>query len=128
MNQGFSLNDQAAKIVDLMISKSALLGLKAKKLENGSWVLDATLGGYQAGKLLSEACMGGLGSVSFTSLQFSSLSFPGVSVSVEQPHLACLASQYAGWSIKVDKFFALGSGPARALARVEKLFEELAYT
>jgi methenyltetrahydromethanopterin cyclohydrolase len=127
MNQEFSLNDQAAKIVDLMVSKSFLLGIKAQRLENGSLVLDATSGGYQAGKLLSEACMGGLGSVSFTVLQFSSLSLPGVSVSVEHPPLACLASQYAGWSIKVDKFFALGSGPARALARVEKLYEELEY-
>ena len=26
-----------------------------------------------------------------------------------------------------DAFFALGSGPARALARVEPLFEELGY-
>ena len=127
MNQEFSLNDQAAKIVDLMVSKSFLLGIKAQRLENGSLVLDATSGGYQAGKLLSEACMGGLGSVSFTVLQFSSLSLPGVSVSVEHPPLACLASQYAGWSIKVDKFFALGSGPARALSRVEKLYEELEY-
>ncbi|HMK88161.1 MAG TPA: methenyltetrahydromethanopterin cyclohydrolase, partial [Methylocystis sp.] len=40
---------------------------------------------------------------------------------------ACLASQYAGWSLQHEKFFALGSGPGRAKARVEKLFEELPY-
>src|ERR1700680_2321679 len=44
---------------------------------------------------------------------------------------ACLASQYAGWKLShgtgEDAFFALGSGPARALARKEPLFSEIAY-
>jgi methenyltetrahydromethanopterin cyclohydrolase len=51
-----------------------------------------------------------------------------LTVSSNDPVVACLASQYAGWSLQHEKFFALGSGPGRALARVEKLFEELAYT
>ena len=55
----------------------------------------------------------------------------GVVVRSSQPVLACLASQYAGWSLshgeKPDAYFALGSGPARALARREKLFGELGY-
>ena len=39
-----------------------------------------------------------------------------------------MASQYAGWAISVDKFFAMGSGPLRAHARVEReLFEKLDY-
>ncbi len=51
-----------------------------------------------------------------------------------QPVLACLASQYAGWSLAASKeetggkkFFSLGSGPARALAGKETLFAELGY-
>jgi methenyltetrahydromethanopterin cyclohydrolase len=51
-----------------------------------------------------------------------------------QPVLACLGSQYAGWSLSATKeetggkkFFSLGSGPARALAVKEKLFAELDY-
>jgi methenyltetrahydromethanopterin cyclohydrolase len=39
-----------------------------------------------------------------------------------------MASQYAGWAISVGKYFAMGSGPLRAHARVEKdLFEKLGY-
>jgi methenyltetrahydromethanopterin cyclohydrolase len=38
-----------------------------------------------------------------------------------------MAAQYAGWAIKREKYFAMGSGPARALAVVEKLYEKLAY-
>ncbi len=48
--------------------------------------------------------------------------------------LACLGSQYAGWSLAATKeqtggkkFFSLGSGPARALAVKEPLFAELGY-
>jgi methenyltetrahydromethanopterin cyclohydrolase len=45
--------------------------------------------------------------------------------------LACLGSQYAGWSLSADdkgkKYHVLGSGPARALGSTEKLFDELGY-
>ncbi len=45
------------------------------------------------------------------------------------PVIACLGSQYAGWTITEEEsgFFALGSGPARALSRVEELYKELGY-
>ena len=47
------------------------------------------------------------------------------------PVLACLASQYAGWSLSHGEgkgaFHALASGPGRALARREPLFDELGY-
>jgi methenyltetrahydromethanopterin cyclohydrolase len=46
----------------------------------------------------------------------------------DQPMLACMAAQYAGWSVSQDDYFAMGSGPARALIRAEKeLYEELGY-
>ena len=45
----------------------------------------------------------------------------GVTVHSSNPVIACLGSQYAGWTISEQEsgFFALGSGPARALSRVE---------
>jgi methenyltetrahydromethanopterin cyclohydrolase len=75
--------------------------------------------------------MGGLGHVSLTP-DGAIPRWPWtISVRSSQPVLACLASQYAGWSLSHgsgrDAFFALGSGPARALARKEQLFEELNY-
>src|SRR5680860_1501951 len=54
-----------------------------------------------------------------------------VTVHTSQPVLACLGSQYAGWSLSGEdngkKFNVLGSGPARAMGSSEKLFEELGY-
>src|SRR2546430_17335455 len=46
----------------------------------------------------------------------------------DHPAVSCMASQYAGWAIQVDKYFAMGSGPLRAHARVEReLFAKLGY-
>ena len=57
-----------------------------------------------------------------------------IEVHTSTPVLACLGSQYAGWSLAASKeetggkkFFSLGSGPARALAVKEPLFDELGY-
>jgi len=77
--------------------------------------------------------MGGLGQVNLRS--GGPDAWPTwIEVSSSQPVLACLASQYAGWSLAASKeqtggkkFFSLGSGPARALAAKEDLFAELGY-
>jgi methenyltetrahydromethanopterin cyclohydrolase len=48
-----------------------------------------------------------------------------VQVVTDQPLLACMASQYAGWQIAGEKYFGMGSGPMRALSRREPLFASL---
>jgi methenyltetrahydromethanopterin cyclohydrolase len=84
-------------------------------------------GGIEAGRRIAEICLGGLGRVSLISDATQTRWPLTLSVASSQPVLACLASQYAGWSLQEGKFFALGSGPARALARKEALFAELDY-
>jgi methenyltetrahydromethanopterin cyclohydrolase len=85
-------------------------------------------GGLGAGSVLAELCMGGLGNVTLASLAIDGESWPAVQVWTDHPAEACMASQYAGWAINPEGFFAMGSGPLRAKARVEKeLFEKLGY-
>jgi methenyltetrahydromethanopterin cyclohydrolase len=61
-------------------------------------------------------------------VQIGEQAWAGVSVWTDHPAVSCMASQYAGWSISVGKFFAMGSGPLRAHARVEReLFDKLGY-
>lgn len=131
-----SLNDQALAIVRQMIADAEALQLKVTRLENGATVLDAGVdvpGSLEAGRLFAEACMGGMGKVHFCELRFGEVTLPGVEVTVNQPALACMAAQYAGWAIKVeelsspDTYVAMGSGPARALYRAEPLFQKLTY-
>jgi methenyltetrahydromethanopterin cyclohydrolase len=73
--------------------------------------------------------MGGLGHLHFAPLAIGSEEWAGVQVWTDHPAESCMASQYAGWAIQVDKYFAMGSGPLRAVARVEKeLYQKLGYT
>ncbi len=130
-----SVNREAAVLADHMAANAGVLGIEVSTLPGGARVLDCGItapGGFQAGKYLAEVCMGGLGRVDFLPVHFndgegSGFWLPGLSVAVDQPAIGCMAAQYAGWAIKRDRYFAMGSGPARALAVVEKLYEKLGY-
>ena len=109
--------------------------VRSRTTPQGVRIVDAgieTRGGAAAGATIAAICMGGLGQVG---LRAGSGEWPiTIEVASARPVLACLASQYAGWSLAATKeqtggkkFFALGSGPARALACKEPLFEELGY-
>jgi methenyltetrahydromethanopterin cyclohydrolase len=128
---GLQMNELATEIADALEESAPLLRVRAQTLPSGARVIDAgveTDGGYDAGLALAEICMGGLGNVAYTPLEIGDASWPGVTVWTDHPAVACMASQYAGWAISVDKFFAMGSGPLRAHARVEReLFERLGY-
>jgi len=125
------MNALAAAIADDVAEQAAALRVAVRMLPGGARVIDAGVdvrGGFDAGLALAEVCMGGLGSVTYTPVQIGGRSWPGVTVWTDHPAVACMASQYAGWAIGVDKFFAMGSGPLRAHARVEhELFEKLGY-
>ena len=125
------MNEAASEIADSMADQPDLLRVRTFRLPSGARVIDAGVeadGGIEAGIALAEICMGGLGNVSCAPLQIGSQSHAGLIVWTDHPAVACMASQYAGWAISVGKFFAMGSGPLRAHARVEgELFEKLGY-
>jgi methenyltetrahydromethanopterin cyclohydrolase len=125
------MNESASEIADEMADHAELLRVTSHRLPGGARVIDAGVeidGGIEAGLALAEICMGGLGNASCTPVQIGSQSWPGLTVWTDHPAVSCMASQYAGWAISVGKFFAMGSGPLRAHARVEReLFEKLGY-
>jgi methenyltetrahydromethanopterin cyclohydrolase len=126
-----NMNERAREIADAMCEDPEGLRVAVRDLPGGGRVVDAGVtveGGLNAGLLLGEICMGGLGDVEYASLALGGENWPGVQVRTDHPAVACMASQYAGWAIQVGKYFAMGSGPLRAHARVEKeLFEKLHY-
>jgi methenyltetrahydromethanopterin cyclohydrolase len=125
------LSDLATDIADGMAEHAALLRCEVHMLGNGARVIDCGVhvaGGYDAGVALSEICMGGLGNIALGPVAIGSESWPGLTVWTDHPMVSCMASQYAGWAISPEGFFAMGSGPLRAHARVEKeLFGKLGY-
>lgn len=131
-----NLNERALAIVRDMIGDAEALGVAVKRLGNGTTLVDAGVkvpGSLDAGRLFSEVCLSGLGKVFLNESGSGELSFPAVNVTVSRPVLACMASQYGGWAVKVDGpqpsdgYFAMGSGPARALFLGEPLFQKLEY-
>ncbi len=130
MKLNINLNHNARKLFDYIVANSEFLKVKVITLSNGTTVIDAgveSVGSWTAGKYFAEICLGGLGSVQFIQIPLKEFSLPGVQVVVDWPVLGCMASQYAGWKIEVDNYLAMGSGPARLLARVEKLFSQIDY-
>ena len=131
-----SVNTLARPLVERLLAQAEALQVQVMRDASGVSIVDAGItatGSIEAGLLIGEICMGGLGQVRLR---------PGalegwptwIEVQSAQPVLACLGSQYAGWSLAASKeetggkkFFSLGSGPARALAGKEKLFVELGY-
>jgi methenyltetrahydromethanopterin cyclohydrolase len=125
------MNERASVLADSYIDRAAELRIAVQTLANGARVVDAGVavpGGFGAGLALAVLCMGGLGHVEFVSLTIDGEAWPGVNVWTDHPAEACMASQYAGWAINPEGFFAMGSGPLRAKARVEReLFGRLGY-
>lgn len=126
-----SVNTLAGEIVDRLVAGAERYRVSVSRGSLGELLIDAgakAAGGIDAGLLITEICMGGLGRVTLQNSTSASKWPFWLTVGSNDPVVACLASQYAGWSLSHEKFFALGSGPGRAQARVEKLFEELSYT
>jgi methenyltetrahydromethanopterin cyclohydrolase len=129
-----SVNTQVALLVCGLIDDADALRVGVTQGALGETLVDCgvkAVGGLEAGRRLSEICLGGLGHVSFETVNTDSPWPFMVTIHTSQPVIACLGSQYAGWSLSVDdngkKFNVLGSGPARAMGSSEKLFEELGY-
>jgi methenyltetrahydromethanopterin cyclohydrolase len=129
-----SLNQITASKVLALKAGADRLRIHSSTLANGTVVLDAgqvARGGIEAGRLIAEICMGGLGEVSLRAVNDGSPWIWQVDVHSSDPVLACLASQYAGWSLTHGEgkqaYRAMGSGPARALGSREELFKELGY-
>lgn len=129
-----SVNAACQPLVDALIADAQALNLQISTLENGTRIVDAGInckGGLEAGRRIGEICMGGLGTATMgTNSGFDNWPW-SVNVHAKTPVLSCLGSQYAGWSLshksEDSKFFALGSGPGRALAAREELFKEFGY-
>jgi len=130
-----SINALTAPLIDALLADAESLRLGVERLDNGCLLVDAGIraaGGLEAGRRIAEICLGGLGRVSLSG-SGPVAGWPlSVHVHTADPVLACLGSQYAGWSLSYKEegqkgFNALGSGPGRALALKEPLFQELDY-
>ncbi len=121
----FSVNQQAVRIVkEKILPYAEQLNCRVVPLSNGATVVDMGVeapGGWQAGKLFTEAMIGGMGYVEFGRFQKEDLDLPSIDVYIDRPQEATLSAQFSGWRIEgtenPDGIAPIGSGPARAIAR-----------
>jgi methenyltetrahydromethanopterin cyclohydrolase len=125
------LNARAAELCDRTVAEAALLRIGVVNRDDGGRTLDFGIqaaGGLRAGLRLAEICLSGLGHVALVPAPRELGGGPAVHVYTDHPVAACMASQYAGWQIVGEKFFAMGSGPMRAATAKEELFRDIGHT
>ena len=121
--QDFALNHKAWSLCEEITSRLDELQVERQALTCGTTVFDFASGNEEAGILLARVCLADQAEVRIE----RESPWPQIHVSTHQPIAACMASQYAGWEIQGDGYFAMGSGPMRAAAAREELFEHIGY-
>ena len=122
-----NLNQRTTALCQQILARADELQIKAQTLSCGTTLIDFGInapGNQAAGIMLAKACLADLAEVE---VQLNDSGQQIVTVTTAHPVAACMASQYAGWEVKGDKFFAMGSGPMRAAAAREPLFEDIGY-
>jgi len=125
------LNARAWDLIDNTLENPKDMRVAVDELDCGARVLDFGVnvhGSLAAGLLLTRVCTAGLADVSIQPGEIGGITWPHVQIVTDFPVSACLYSQYAGWEIRTDDYFAMGSGPMRAVAGREALFDQLGYS
>lgn len=121
-----NVNDSAAPVVEAILAEPARLRVVTHTI-GGVRVIDCgvdAVGGLEAGRRMALVGLAGLGEVTVTTGDASRWLGPAVSVRTDHPVAACMASQYAGWSIDAGGYSAMASGPFRAAAGREAIFSD----
>jgi methenyltetrahydromethanopterin cyclohydrolase len=117
------MNERAWQVADAIEADAEQLRVSVSKVA-GTRIIDcggAVTGSLRAGVLMARACLADLADVQIVPGEFG----PAVQVWTDDPVRACLGSQYAGWQVKAERFFAMGSGPMRAASGREEVLKQL---
>jgi methenyltetrahydromethanopterin cyclohydrolase len=127
-----NLNERAVNLIRWGIEHSEELGILTEKHPTGATIIDLgikTKAGFAAGRFMTEVCLGCLGKTSITTMAYEDVILPSIHVETDFPAVATLGAQFAGWQIKTSDYFAMGSGPARAIAlKPKELYQKIGYS
>ncbi|HJJ89085.1 MAG TPA: methenyltetrahydromethanopterin cyclohydrolase [Methanocorpusculum sp.] len=114
-----SVNELGIDLFEELVENADLFNVAYHELDNGARIVDCGVtvpGGFGAGDYFTRICMGGLGDIAFRQGMVGPFPMTFIDVNTDFPSISCLGSQKAGWTVKHENFFAMGSGPARALS------------
>ena len=127
-----SVNLQAASLAEEIAGNPEAYGAEVQKIA-GATVIDLGVNvkpSGRAGEAATKICLGGMVEISVEEKDLGGgLRLPVLQEKITgHPALATLGSQFAGWAINVEGYFAMGSGPARALSlQPKRIYEKLCY-
>jgi methenyltetrahydromethanopterin cyclohydrolase len=123
-----SMNELAFHYAQELAEQASDLAIKSYQQTNEPMIIDCgieTKGSYKAGLYASLISMGGLATGCLSTEEYDSEEYETIWITTNFPFEATLASQLAGWRINKEGYTAIGSGPARILAKKPKnLFQE----
>ncbi|TWT58419.1 Methenyltetrahydromethanopterin cyclohydrolase [Thalassoglobus neptunius] len=125
-----SLNHQAWDLIQQVLYNLDELRVEPALSSESGIVLDFGVnvpGSLSAGLTLAEISCSGLSDFSMISGELAGIRWPHIFVQTDDPVESCLLSQYAGWQLQADDYFAMASGPMRTARGSEPLFETLRY-
>ena len=104
--QKISINRLAYNLVKRLSDHADECKVIFKKMDSGATLIDAGImaqGGYLAGQIITEICLGALGKAEIIYKQYKDLELPSILVYTDYPLISTLGSQFAGWQIKSGK-------------------------
>lgn len=125
------VNRLATELFRKSTERATQMGCQVESVA-GAQILDAGVnapGSLQAGIILARLCMGDLANIEVLPADYGRLITNNlVHVRTDQPVMACLGSQYAGWPVSSNDYFAMGSGPMRLIRGREATLLDLGLT
>ncbi len=125
-----SLNRRALWVVETLLARADERKVAVHSIEGGGRYIDCGIlarGGLSAGLELARVCLGDLAQVAIVPGEVGGRAASVIQVTTDHPVHACLAGQYAGWALKDGKVFAMGSGPMRAAAGTEAIYDVIGF-
>lgn len=119
-----SVNSKSFQLVKKLLKNKDILKIDISYLENGTTVIDLgqkVKGSWEAGRILTEILLGGLGQASFETFpeKIAGTYLPAVNVRVDWPLLSLAGCQISGWELSPGNFAPILAGPGRTLGRKE---------
>src|SRR5437763_14066577 len=130
MTMPLSMNRRALWLVEALLAHSAERRIASRMMEGGGCFIGCGIearGGLLAGVDLARVCLADLAVVTVVPAEIAGRPVPAIQVVTDHPVQACLASQYAGWAISEEKYFAMGSGPMRAARGDEAIYARIGH-
>jgi methenyltetrahydromethanopterin cyclohydrolase len=122
------LNQSAQDVFSVMVEHASDLNIQQTILDCGTRILDCGVhaaGGIGAGIGLARLCLAGKAEVTVCGGDRGVWPGAWIQVVTDKPIEACMLGQYAGWPVKHQSFFAMGSGPMRVRRGKEDLLRSL---